>query len=446
MANDNNPKAQPLVSVLMRPLESFFKMDSAAGLLLMAAAAVALIWANSPWSEQYFALWQIPVTAGMGPFVLSKPLLLWINDGLMAVFFFLVGLEIKREVLAGELSDPRSAILPIVAAIGGMVVPALIYLALNPGGIPAQGWGIPMATDIAFALGIMALLGKRVPLALKIFLTAVAIVDDIGAVLVIALFYSSDISVVNLAVGGGFLVLMFGASAAGVRNPIVYAVLGGGGLWLSFLLSGVHATIAGVLGAFAIPASVRIESGRFVQLLRSGLERFGQSQTRGRMLSHDEQDVIAAIEVACENVQPPLQRLEHRLYPVVMYFIMPVFALANAGLAFSSSSFGGATASISLGIFLGLLLGKFVGVFGASFLAVRLGLTSMPAGTRWMQIAGAALLAGVGFTMSLFVGGLAFKDPMLVGAAKLGIFAASLVAGVAGFVVLRFAGTKPIAD
>ena len=444
--DDQAGENEPLVAVLMRPLDRFFQMDSAAGLLLMGATAVAMLWANSPWSADYFALWQVKFSVGLGPWQLNKALLLWINDGLMAVFFFLVGLEIKREVLAGKLSSPRAALLPIAAALGGMLVPALLFLAFNRSGPPAAGWGIPMATDIAFALGIMALLGKRVPIALKVFLTALAIVDDIGAVLVIALFYSSDISLLNLAIGGAFLLAMFGASALGVRSPVLYALLGVGGLWFSFLLSGVHATIAGVLAALAIPATVRIPSGRFVQLLRAGLDRFQKEESPGHMLNHAEQDTIAAIETACENVQPPLQRLEHRLYPVVMYAIMPLFALANAGLAFSGATLAGPAGAVSLGIFVGLLVGKLVGVCGFSFVAIRLGWASMPAGSGWAQMVGAGLLAGVGFTMSLFIGGLAFRDPVLVDAGKLGVFAASVVAGIAGYAVLRAFGSAESAE
>ena len=438
-SSDLEPDSPPLVVAFLKPLDRFFQMDSAAGLLLMGSTLMAMLWANSPWQEAYFGLWKLPVSIGFGPWQLKKALLLWINDGLMAMFFFLVGLEIKREVIAGKLSDARSAILPIVAAVGGMLVPALIYLFLTRGSPGVSGWGIPMATDIAFALGIMALLGKRVPIALKVFLTALAIVDDIGAVLVIAFFYSSDISLLNLLIGGGFLLAMFGAAGAGVSSPIVYALLGIGGLWFFFLLSGVHATIAGVLAALAIPATVRIPSDRFMQLLRVGVERFAKEESPGHMLSHAELKTIAGIEVACEDVQPPLQRLEHRLYPLVMYGVMPVFALANAGLTLSGASLTGTAGSVSVGIFVGLLLGKLVGVSGFSVLAIRLGLAALPVGTTWAHLIGAGLLAGVGFTMSLFIGGLAFSDEGLVRAAKLGIFGASVVAGLLGFLVLRFA-------
>ena len=432
------------LAILKAPIDRFFESDSAAGILLMVAATTAMIWANLPGlSEYYFALWNIPVSVGLSEAKLNKPLILWINDGLMAIFFFVVGLEIKREILAGKLSSMRKASLPMIAAIGGMVVPASIFFALNPSGPGQSGWGIPMATDIAFALGIMALLGPRVPVALKIFLTALAIVDDIGAVLVIAVFYSSDISLWNLAIGAVFLSLMVGASALGVRNPFIYGLLGIGGVWLSFLLSGVHATVAGVLAAFAIPARVRIDQKEFQTVLHAAVDRFvGSSSSEPRMLSHEQQSTIDTIEGACENVQAPLQRLEHRMYPLVMYFVMPVFALANAGVAIDTNALSAALGSVGLGIFLGLLLGKLIGVTGFTWLAIRLGLSDLPEGSRWSQVVGVALLAGVGFTMSLFIGNLAFDDPKLVDAAKIAIFAASLVAGLLGFLVLFRTGNK----
>jgi len=357
----------------------------------------------------------------------------------MAMFFFFVGLEIKREILVGELSSPRQAALPIVAALGGMIVPAILYLVLNAGKPGASGWGIPMATDIAFTLGVLALLGKRVPIALKVFLTSVAIVDDIGAVLVIAFFYTSQIYWSNLIVGAGFLIALILANRAGIRHPLVYASLGIGGLWLAFLMSGVHATIAGVLSAMTIPASTRIGREEFLEKSRYILKEFeGASVNEKSVLTSRQQRRAAeALEKASELVQTPLQRLEHDLHPWVIFGIMPLFALANAGVSLDGNLTQVLINPVTLGIVFGLVFGKQIGITLFSWLAVRSGIATLPVGVNWWQVYGVGWLAGIGFTMSLFIAGLAFRDIALLSLAKLGILTASLIAGVVGWIILR---------
>jgi NhaA family Na+:H+ antiporter len=325
-------EARP-VERIVRPFQDFAHKQSSGGILLIAATAVALVWANSPLGESYAGLWHTKLTVGVGDFSVSKDLTHWINDGLMAVFFLVVGLEIKREVLVGELSSVRSAALPVVAAVGGAVVPALIYVAINAGTEGAAGWGIPMATDIAFALGVLALLGERAPVALKVFVTALAIVDDIVAVLVIAFFYTSEISWGALGVGAVFLVALVVANLIGVGRTLVYALLGMG-LWLCFLLSGVHATIAGILLAFTVPASSFINPGAFLERGRYVLDRFEKAGEKGEhVLTNDErQAALQALNRATYKLEPPLHELEHTLHPWVVFAIMPLFALANAGV------------------------------------------------------------------------------------------------------------------
>jgi NhaA family Na+:H+ antiporter len=431
---------------IVRPFQEFARVEASGGILLLISTAVALAWANSPWAGSYNSLWQTKLTIGLGGFALSKPILLWINDGLMSAFFFVVGLEIKREMLVGELASPRKAALPIVAALGGMLVPAGIYTAFNVGKAGAPGWGIPMATDIAFALGVLTLLGKRIPIALKVFLTTLAIADDIGAVLVIALFYTSEISWVNLAVGAGFLIALIGANRAGIRSPLVYALLGIGGLWLAFLLSGVHPTIAGVLSAMTIPARSRINTDQFTARSRAILDEFERAGEGGEhvLTNEDRQAALQALETACEHVETPLQRLERALHPWVTFAIMPLFALANAGVALGGGLSQGLINPVSLGVATGLVIGKQVGITLFSWLAVRSGLAAMPAGVAWRHIYGAGWLGGIGFTMSLFIAGLAFGDTPLLPVAKVGILTASLIAGMVGWTILR--GASPTSE
>ncbi len=438
----HEPGQRP-IDTIIRPFQQFAHTEASGGVLLLAFTVVALAWANSPWSHSYHEIWHTTVTLGFGGHLLAKPLELWINDGLMAIFFFVVGLEIKREILTGELSSPRQAALPIAAALGGMVAPALLYFAFNAGTPEVSGWGIPMATDIAFALGVLALVGKGVPDSLKVFLTALAIVDDLGAVLVIALFYTSEISLPALGVGFLFLALMAAANRLGVRNPLVYWVLGSV-VWLAFLLSGVHATIAGVLGAMTIPASSLIDERRFVEAGRFMLAEVERKVEPGLEPLHfgTKHAAVRALEKACENVETPLQRLEEALHPWVAFFIMPLFALANAGVALGEGVTAALTQPVTLGVTVGLVLGKQIGITAFSWLAVRLGLASLPSGVSWRHIYGAAVLGGIGFTMSLFIAGLAFSDLETLETAKTGILLASLIAGLAGFWFLRSGGSQ----
>src|ERR671916_356811 len=426
------------VETIVRPFQEFANKASSSGILLIATAIVALVWANSPWGESYTGLWGTELSVGVGPFSIEEDLTHWINDGLMAVFFLVVGLEIKREILVGELSSPRRAALPLAAAVGGAVLPAAIYLVITFGTEGVPGWGIPMATDIAFALGVLALLGERAPLGLKVFLTALAIVDDILAVVVIALFYTSDISWGALAVGATFLAALVVVNWAGVGKPLPYALLGLG-LWFCFLQSGVHATIAGVLLAMTVPASSYIDTGEFLKRSRSILDRFEEAGGRGdAVLSNEErQGALHALNKANEDVEPPLQELEHALHPWVVFAIMPLFALANAGVVLGEGFASNLLNPVSLGIVAGLLLGKQLGITLFAWLAVKSGISEMPGGVSWLHIYGAGWLGGIGFTMSLFISDLAFEDSPLLDVAKLGILTASLIAGVAGWSILR---------
>jgi NhaA family Na+:H+ antiporter len=450
---ETDPDA-PLVERVLAPFRRFMHTQSSSGIVLLATTAIALGWANSPWAESYHHLWELPIGGTFGPASFRTTLHHFINDGLMAVFFFLVGLEIKREMIAGELASLRSASLPMIAALGGMVVPAAIYAIVNGGGLGAPGWGVPMATDIAFALGVLALLGDRVPVGLKVFLAALAIVDDIGAVLVIAVFYSSGMAWVPLAGAAGLLVLAVGMNRAGVRRPWTYGAVGLA-LWATVLLSGIHATVAGVLLAFAIPVRTRINEHQFLTSTRRALEEFDAAAAltaadpQTSVLSNvGHHTALEEIETLCQLAQPPLIRLEHALHGIVSFGIMPVFALANAGVTLDASSLGSALVSpVTLGAMLGLLVGKPIGIFGFSWLAVRLGIAALPQGSTWMACLGVAVLGGIGFTMALFIASLAFPagtpHAELLDAAKLGILVASAVAGVAGTLLLRRAIATP---
>jgi len=409
---------------LLSPFEEFARSESAGGVTLIVAAFLAFLWANSPWAPGYFALQQTYFGFDLGGWSLEKPLLLWVNDGFMALFFFLVGLEIKREVSVGELSEPRDAVLAVVAALGGVVVPGVIYATINWSGEGIGGWGVPVATDIAFALGMMSLLGDRVPLSLKVFLTALAIVDDLVAVLIIALFYTEGISLMDLVLSFGVIVLTFAYGLNGGRNLKVFAFLGVVA-WFFMLQSGIHATVAGVLLALAIPIKRKIAPEDLRDELRAGFEdrRFEGVEVK-----------VANLERVLEDAQSSLHRLEHLLHPWVAFLVLPVFALFNAGVSLGGG--GGVLNPVTVGVFLGLLVGKPVGVLVFSWLATRLGLASLPEGVGWPSMAGASFLAGIGFTMSLFVGGLAFEDGGLLDQAKLGVLSASVLAAVLGLALL----------
>lgn len=422
---------------IIRAFESFVRIETASGLLLLGFAVLALLWANSPWGASYAELWGTYMTVGVGAFEISKPLLLWINDGLMAIFFFVVGLEIKREVLAGELASPKKAALPLAAAVGGMLVPAAFYAVLNLGTPGISGWGIPMATDIAFALGVLALMGSRAPLSLKIFLTALAIVDDLGAVLVIAFFYTAELKLGALVAAAVILVALVVINRMDTRHPLPYVLLGIA-LWVAFLKSGIHATIGGVLLALTIPARQRIDTEQFQEEGDYLMQRYTDAADADLgALSSEQQAIVHTLEESCEAVQTPLERLEHALHPWVGFFIMPVFALANAGVVLNgemlSLAFG---STITLGIIAGLVLGKQLGVSLFAWLAVRLGWAELPENVSWRQVYGVAWLTGIGFTMSLFIAGLAFGDPVALDSAKIGILAASLISGIGGWILL----------
>ena len=431
--------AQPIDRALA-PLRQFTSNAAAGGLLLMAAALVALAWANSPFSASYVALWETPLTVGVGEVGLSKPLILWINDGLMAIFFLVVGLEIKREVLVGELATVRRAALPIAAAAGGAVVPAVLYLLIagGAGGEAVRGWGIAMATDIAFALGVLALVGRRAPVALRIFLTALAIVDDLIAVLVIALFYTDDLSVTALGAAAVILVLLVAANRLGVRRPLAYAVLGVL-LWVAVLQSGVHATIAGVLLALTIPATVRLDGHGFAQRAGALIARVDHRHGDGGGRVRSSHAALWELEDLTEHAQSPMIRMEHALHPWVAFVIVPVFALANAGVRVDRDVEAVLGEGIFLGVLVGLVLGKQLGITLATWLIVRSGIAALPAGVGWRHIYGVAWLGGIGFTMSLFIADLAFDAPESLALAKIGILAASVIAGAVGYVLLRTA-------
>ncbi|WP_017730884.1 Na+/H+ antiporter NhaA [Nafulsella turpanensis] len=430
------PTTQVIRKTILTPFQRFLHTESAGGILLIFFTLFAMLWANSPWAQSYFALWENKLTIGFGDWALSKELILWVNDGLMAIFFFLVGLEIKREVLIGELSSVKKASLPFFAAIGGMVLPALLFILLQQGRPGASGWGIPMATDIAFSLGILSLLGKRVPVSMKIFLTAFAIVDDIGAVLVIALFYSNEIYLTALYIALGLFAILPILNFFNVKKKTPYLLLGIV-IWYFFLKSGLHPTIAGIMVAFTIPISSRIRCREFVEEIEENLTDFRDYNIpNDRLLTYEQLSAVGTIERAAESVQPPLQKLEHSLHTFVAFFILPVFALANAGVALGDA--GAAFSNpLTLNIAMGLLIGKTVGITLLSWIGVKAGFASLPEGTYWKHIIGLGLLGGVGFTMALFIANLAFTDAELLGAAKIGILLGSTIAGVGGYILLR---------
>lgn len=426
------------IDTLLKPFNRFIHRESTAGIFLLVCSVVALVLANSPWSEAYHHLWEYEFSIGFAGHVVSNSLHHWISDGLMAMFFFVVGLELKREIMGGELSSPKNAILPLAAAVGGMVAPALIYACFNYGKPSISGWGIPMATDIAFALGVLSLLGNRVPLSVKIFLTALAIADDLGAVLVIALFYTSEISTINLTTGAVFMIVLLTANYLGVRSTLFYGIVGIGGLWLAFLMSGVHATVAGVLAALTIPARTKIDEVGFVRRLRMYVSEFERIPPNNVSLLEPEQlYVVEKIKSLTKAAGTPLQQLEHALHPVVLFVVMPVFALANAGISFEGVSLQGAVTSASMGVFFGLLAGKFIGVVGTSWLFIKIGWAKLPGDMTFKNICGLGMLAGIGFTMSLFITNLALQSPAAALEAKIGILTASLLAGIVGFFILN---------
>ncbi len=441
----NNIKPETTIEKLTYPIQEFLHKEASGGILLIIATIIALVWANSPFADSYHHLWHTYLSVNLGNLSLNYSIHHWINDGLMVIFFFVVGLEIKRELLVGELSSLKKASLPIAAALGGMIFPALIYSIFNIGKEGAAGWGIPMATDIAFVVGILALLGKRVPLALKIFILALAIVDDIGAVLVIAIFYTAEISLTSLIIAAGLIILLILMNKLGVRNLLLYTLVGLA-LWLAFLKSGVHATVAGVLLAFTIPASSRINTKKFFDETHSLINDFNSAGEHGdNVLTNSERlDIVDQIENNCEKILTPLQRFEHGLHPWVSFLIMPLFAFANAGVSIGEGLTSALINPIGIGIILGLFVGKQIGIFAFSYLAVKLKFASEPEGVSWKKIYAAAILAGIGFTMSLFIANLAFASPELLDVAKVGILSGSLISGIVGFLILKSALNKKL--
>lgn len=442
-SNSNNstllPGPQKLLEKITRRYQEFSETGALSSLMLLLAAVVAVVWANSPAADYYFELWGAPFEIILSDFKLEEPLLLWVNDGLMAIFFFYVGLEIKREIMVGELSAPGQAVLPIIAAAGGAILPAVLFAILSGGGPGSEAWGVPMATDIAFSLGLLMLLGDRVPASIKIFLTALAIVDDLVAVLVIAIFYSEDVQLGMLGWAGGVYAVIWLFNLLNVRRGRVYFALAGV-MWYFFLKSGVHPTVAGILAALAIPVNTQLMMKNFVSRTREALIQFRDenSNTLKQFLTNDQLNAIDDIDENIDKVQPPLQRLENNLDWTVYYVIMPLFALANAGVALEAPGGGSVVGDLTFYVAISLVLGKVLGITLFSWLGVKLRLADLPRHTNWINMIGVGLLGGVGFTMSLFISGLAFDDLLLLSQTKIGILAGSLVAGVAGLLVLRF--------
>ncbi|NBO90760.1 MAG: Na+/H+ antiporter NhaA [Planctomycetia bacterium] len=424
------PLRHPVLG-LFRPIVRFLHTEAAGGIVLLACTAIALCLANSPWSGDYADFWHTHFVIGFGDWKLDQPLEWWVNDGLMTLFFFVVGLEIKREIVEGELRDPRKAALPAAAALGGMIVPALIYYSLQRGTVGERGWGVPMATDIAFVVGVLALLGPRVPAGLKILLLSLAIVDDLGAVLVIAVAYTSNTSFIWLGVAGLLLVFVFGARLAGVRAFGFYFFVGGF-VWLAMVHSGVHPTIAGVILGLITPARGWVGKSSLLALLDNVLQRLKVDPTDDRL--HSFNDEMLAVAEYSQNALSPLDRLEKTLHPWVAFGIMPLFALVNAGVPFRGELLA---SPVALAVALGLFIGKPVGVVLFSWLAARLGVARFPVGVTFPVLIGAGLLAGIGFTMSLFISGLAFPgQDGLLDAAKSGTLTGSVVSAITGAIVL----------
>jgi NhaA family Na+:H+ antiporter len=424
-------------------IERFLAQEAHSGVFLFGAALAAMIWANSPWSGTYSELWHTRLGLELGQHVADLSLIHWINDALMAVFFLLIGLEIKRELLVGELSSLRKAAFPVLAAAGGMVLPALIYFGVNlQSGGSTHGFGIPMATDIAFVLGFLLILGSRVPLPLKVFITSLAVIDDLGAIIIIALFYSSSIELAYLGYAIIPLAALILLNLGGIRKLWPY-LLAGVALWIMFELSGIHATIAGVLLALTVPVRSRIDPDQFLEICRAELAAFNEREPERTsiLLTSEQQDALEEVEDAYGAVQNPLVRLQHHLHPVSAFLVIPLFALANAGVQVSGSQISFLSPA-NLGITLGLVIGKPTGIIAFTYLADRLGWARKPRELSWSHIVGAGILAGVGFTMSVFIAHLAFSEPTAIAAAKLTILICSLAMGILGTLSLLWASRK----
>ena len=434
-----NIKKSPIEKIIA-PVSRFIHLEYTSGIILLITVIIAIIWANSA-PESYHHVWEIKLTVGLGESVLKQPLHIWINDGLMAIFFFVIGLELKREFMDGELSSFRKASLPMGAALGGMIFPALIYVLINYNTDSSRGWGIPMATDIAFALALLSMAGKHIPSSIKVFLSALAVADDLGAVLVIAFFYTTKVNFTAFGIAIVFLIALIVGNRLGARSSIFYLLLGIG-VWLGFLFSGIHATIAGVLVAFTIPAATRINEDVYSTNLKKLTKEFElEIPSNSTLTTPAQHQTIQHVKDLSLAAETPLQKIEHALHPWVAFVIMPLFALSNSGIIIGSDFFSSLINPISIGVILGLVLGKFIGILFFTWLMIKLNIGNLPKGANWHHIFGVALLGGIGFTMSLFISGLAFIDQAFVEQAKYGILIASILAGVLGILVLR--GIKP---
>ncbi len=425
------------IEKIIAPVSRFVHLEYTSGIVLLISVVLAVIWANSAFGESYHHLWETHFMVGIGEHLLDKPLHIWINDGLMALFFFVIGLELKREFMEGELSTFSKAILPMTAALGGMVVPAAIYYILNRNTGASHGWGIPMATDIAFALALLSMAGKHIPGSIKVFLSALAVADDLGAVLVIAFFYTGQVSFMALGIAAIFLLVLVIGNAIGIRSSAFYLILGIA-VWIGFLLSGVHATLAGVLVAFTIPARTKIDEEVYSNSLRKLTDDFDREiPSNSTLTTPDQHRTIQQVKHLSLAAETPLQKIEHALHPYVAFLVMPLFALANSGIIIGADFFSAVLNPVSIGVTAGLVLGKFSGILLFCFVMVKLGIAKLPEGGSWKHMVGVALLAGIGFTMSLFISGLAFSDPKYVEQAKYGILIASVLAGLLGTLVLK---------
>ncbi len=436
---------QVVADQIFRPTQRFFRKEAASSILLIAATVIALSWANSNIGETYHSFWHTKVSFTFGHFHISKTLVHWINDGFMSLFFFTVGLEIKREILVGELATPKKALLPVIAALGGMIVPALIYVSFNAGSPAIKGWGIPVATDIAFALGAVAVFGRRLPVGLRIFLAAFAIADDLGAVVIIAIFYTKEIVWSYLIIA---VFLTFGLAIANflwIRWTLVYAVLGLA-VWFFVLGSGVHPTIAGVVVSLFVPARGRYDTDNFLQNVKKIMEKFEceeQSCGYSILLNQEHMHAVQSLELACHDVETPLQRFMHALHPWVAFLILPFFAMGNTGLTFQNIVFSEAVSNPQiLGIIFGLVFGKPIGVMLFSYLSVRTGIASLPQEVEWSHIFGGAMLGGIGFTMSLFISDLSFSEPQMLDYARIAILIGSILSAGFGMSYLGLISTS----
>lgn len=430
---------EQLGELIAKPLSAFLSLEASGGVLLVVATVLALIWTNSAWAPYYHEVFHSHIQFATEGFTFTQSVHFWINDGLMTIFFFVVGLEIKREFLMGSLTSAKRAVLPLSMALGGMILPAGIYHAFNMGSPGEGGWAIPMATDIAFVLGALTVLGSRVPYSLQVLLTALAIVDDIGAVLVIAMFYTPSLSVTNLGYAALLLLLLVAFNLLGYRRKTLYLIVGAF-VWWQIYLSGVHSTVAGILVALTIPTRSRFATLTFVDKSKELLSTFSDADNREYTLYTNEQHqcAVRSLERLCKDVQTPSHRMEYLLHPWVVYFVVPLFALANAGITLDWKILSALTQTpIAPGIIIGLVLGKQIGIAGAAWLAIRSGYASLPSEISFSQLYGGAVLCGIGFTMSLFISNLSFTDETLLESAKLSIFIASFIALVGGIIILH---------